>query len=101
MVPREKTELEAIARETLEVSVAEIVSLNRALIFVTDIRAGDAFVVSSDHERHSGLHVLHKRMVGAADAENEIVASEGDLNGDVLLSHLAQQVLGFGVVHDV
>jgi len=89
------------ANHLLQVGVVEVVGFHGADIFVCEVDAGDAFVVGGERNGHVVFAVDREWMIVAADAEDEVVAGEGDFDHDVIFRHSVHQLVGFLFVHDV
>ena len=79
---------EAGAGHVLEVEVGEVEFEGGADVFVGEVDAGDAFVVGGERDGNVSGAVVGERVVGAADAEDDVVGGEVDLDHDVAVGHL-------------
>jgi hypothetical protein len=84
-----------------EVLVGEVVVEGGAHVFVGDVDAADALVVSGKRHRHMRGAVEREGVVGALDAQNAFVGAEVDLDHHVLLRQFLQQGRGVVLVHHV
>src|SRR5580658_5685080 len=85
---RKKTVLNALPRHILQHAVGKIKSLNGTQIFVRHVRAVHAFVVRRERDWHAVFQIDRKRVVFAADAENEVVRRYIDLDQYIALREL-------------
>ena len=79
----EERMLDRVARDLLQVAIAERIVARGAEIFVGEIDARDARVVGREHDRHARRPIGHQRMILAAHAEDHVVAGEVDLDRDL------------------
>src|SRR5438874_12531381 len=84
----EETMFQTGSRGAVEVEVGKIEFHGGQRVFVSEINAGHAFVVGGECDGDPRGAVGWKRMPGCADAEDDIVGSEIDLDHDVTCSHL-------------
>src|SRR6266700_7210965 len=78
---------QAVAGDRLQGSVAELVLVRGAHVFMREVDARDPGIVGCEHDWHAGGKISGQRMVLAAYAENEIAAGEADLDCDRLPPH--------------
>src|SRR4029077_16535851 len=94
----EKRMVDRIARDLVQLAIAERIVARGADVFVGQVDARHAHVVGREHDRHARRPVGHQRMILAAHAEDHIVAGEVDLDCGGLPPHLVEQLVAAPLV---
>src|SRR5258708_20968916 len=97
----QKAVFQASANHVLEVSVVEIVSLNRADVLMRQVDARDTLVIRRKRHRHAKQPVQWEWMIFAGHAEDHVIACQADFHHHVIRGHLFQNRVRLIFVHDV
>jgi len=93
--------LHAGARQVFQLSVAEVVVVGGADVFVGEVDAADALIVGRERDGNVCIEVEREGMVDSLHSENAFIGAEVDFDHHVLLRHLFQERLGIVFKHDV
>ena len=98
---RDERVLQTGARHGLELEITKALILGGSKKLHRDLRTRHTFIIRRQCHRHAVPAVERERVVGALDAEDLIVADQGDLDQHVAARHLGQESERIVLVEDV